>query len=124
MNPRPTPRAVSRPRRASRAAYALFYSGVTFGVGLLAYAGVFLSGPPAVQQGLAPLETPQRIARIQLSRSDGRGHCRQMMFDNNTGRFEEAVAGPCQGLIPDELLVDTVRARGIQTDAFIRAFRR
>jgi len=116
-------RAKHRPNRASAAAYTLFYCGVTFGVGLLAYAGVFLSGPPtrAIE---APPENPQRIARIQFSQSDGRGLCRQMAFDNNSGRFEDAAAGPCQHLIPEELLVETVRARGIQTDAFIRAFRR
>jgi hypothetical protein len=115
-------RAKYRPSRASTAAYALFYCGVTFGVGLLAYAGVFLSGPPT--RAIEAPESPQRLARIQFNQSNGKGQCRQITFDNNSGRFEDAAAGPCQHLIPDDLLVETVRARGAQTNAFIRAFRR
>jgi hypothetical protein len=107
---------------ALRAAYAIFYCGMTFGVGLLAYAGVFLAAPPVTAIGQADNGT--RIARIQLDQSDGKGQCRQVTFDNLSGRFEEAGMGRCRHLIPEELLIDSLQARAGQTDAFIRAFRR
>jgi hypothetical protein len=45
------------------------------------------------------------------SETDGKGRCRQVAFDNVSGRFEEAGTGPCPNLIPEELLVETIRSR-------------
>jgi hypothetical protein len=124
MKPRPLPRATSRARHgASKGAYALFYCGVVVGVGLLVYAGIFLAGPSA-RPLQAAAESPMRVAKIQLNQSDGKGQCRQVVFDNASGRFEEAGMSRCRNLIPEELLVDTVRTRAGHTDAFVRAFKR
>jgi hypothetical protein len=124
MSPRPLPRAKSRAhQRASRGAYALFYCGVALGVALLGYAGIFLTGPSA-RPLPAVAENPMRIAKIQLSQSDGKGQCRQVVFDNASGNFEEAGMSRCRNLIPEELVIDTVRSRAGHTDAFIRAFKR
>ncbi len=121
-------RASNRPARrgrnrnkASAGAYALFYCAVVFGVALLTYAGLFLSGP-AAQKRLNDNE--MRTATIQLDQSDGKGQCRQVIFDNASGRFEEIGMGPCRNLIPDELLVQTVRSRTVQMQGFARAFGR
>jgi hypothetical protein len=124
LKPRPLRRASSHIRTsASRGAYTLFYCGVALGVALLCYAGVFLSGPPLPTAQAA--DNPMRvIATIQLDQSGGKGQCRQVVFDNATGRFEEAGLSRCRNLIPEELLVDTVRSRAGHTDAFVRAFKR
>jgi hypothetical protein len=124
MKAHPLPRAKSRAhQRASKGAYALFYCGVAVGVGLLGYAGVFLTGPSARPlPGVA--ENPMRVAKIQLSQSDGKGQCRQVVFDNASGNFEEAGMSRCRNLIPEELVIDTVRSRAGHTDVFIRAFKR
>jgi hypothetical protein len=122
MKQRPLRRAKARPRaRGFNGTYVVFFCGVALGVGLLAYAGIFLSGPPA--SVLRRPENTPRIARIQLNQSDSQGQCRQVVFDNASGRFEEAGMGRCQHLIPDELLIDTVQRRAGHASAFSRAFR-
>jgi len=124
MNAPLLPRAKPRARdSASRGALTLFYCGVTVVIGLLAYAGIFLTGP-AARPLQATAENPMRLAKIQLSQSDGKGQCRQVVFDNASGAFEEAGMSRCRNLIPEELLVDTVRTRAGHTDAFVRAFKR
>ena len=116
--------AVRRNRsQASNGAYTLFYCGVALGVGLLIYAGLFLATPPAARQ-VQQSERAVRHAAIQLAEGDGKGQCRQVVFDNATGRFEEAGMSRCRHLIPDELLVDTVQSRAGKASAFRGAFSR
>jgi hypothetical protein len=43
------------------------------------------------------------------------------LFHNDTGHFEDAGSGACRGLIPQHLLIDTVRGR--QADAMARVFK-
>jgi len=45
----------------------------------------------------------------------------QSAVHNASGRFEDGGTGKCHGLIPDELLVDTVRAN--RADAIGRVFK-
>jgi len=123
MKPRPFHHTGSRSNGASKGAYALFSCGIVVGIGLLVYAGIFLSGPPP-RPLLQAADNPMRVARIQLNQSDGKGRCRQVVFDNATGQFEEAGMSRCRNLIPEEMVVDTVRSRMGHTDAFVRAFRR
>jgi hypothetical protein len=104
-------------------AYAVFYGGIAIGVGLLTYAGFFLSTPPSrISQHYA--DSTPRVATIQLAHGDGKGQCRQVIFDNATGNFEDIGLSRCRNLIPDELLVDTVQSRAAHTTAFSRAFKR
>ena len=111
-----------RGRAASSAAYALFYSGVGLGIGLLAYAGFFLTGPPQHQQRAKPQVSDGRVATIQFDIPDGRGQCRQRSFNNISGRIEETGSGPCRSTIPEELRVDA-DGKSVRSDAIARAFR-
>jgi hypothetical protein len=122
--PLPSRPAGRRARKGpSAGTYLLFYCGLSLGAGLLVYAVLFLSGPPPAPPPRAA-ETAVLLARIQLNQSDGKGQCRQVVFDNASGNFEEAGMSRCQHLIPDDLLVDTVQTRANLSSAFIRAFRR
>lgn len=119
-----TRRPIKRPaRRTDRtaSAYTLFYSATGIAIALLIYAGFVFSRSPPELAG-SP-EKPKPVAMIRLNQTDGKGRCRQVAFDNVSGRFEEAGTGPCPNLIPEELLVETIRSRSLMTDAFTRAFK-
>ena len=119
-----TRRPVKRPARrtdTTRSAYTLFYSAAGITIGLLMYAGFVFSRSPPELAGLP--EKPRPTAMIRLNQTDDKGRCRQVTFDNVSGRFEEAGTGPCPNLIPEELLVETIRSRSHMTDAFTRAFK-
>jgi hypothetical protein len=117
-------RPIKRPaRRRDKTApvYTLFYSAAGIAIALLIYASfVFSRSPPELA---GSTEKPRPVAMIRLNQTDGKGRCRQVAFDNISGRFEEARAGPCPNLIPEELLVETIRSRSLMTDAFTRAFK-
>jgi hypothetical protein len=121
MNQRPNARvrpASSGNYVASRGAYLFFCAAVIFAVALLTITSFVL--PPRV---LPMVELDGRqipVAAIQLS-ADRNGLCRQVLFHNDTGRFEDAGSGPCRGLIPEHLLVETVRGR--RADAMARVFK-
>ncbi len=119
---RPASRAARRgPGEISAIAYTIFYSGTGFGIALLIYASFFLSAPPPQLAGIP--ETPKVLATIRLNQSDGKGRCRQIVFDNASGRFSDGGFGRCPDLIPQDMLVQTVRARSILAQSFNRAFR-
>lgn len=120
---RPPPRQAVRRSRidATAGACALFYSGTGLGIALLIYAGFFLSGP-APRAASSP-QAQKVMANIRFNQGDGKGKCRQVTFDNASGRFAEGGTGPCPDLIPQELLIDTVRPRAILAESFNRAFK-
>lgn len=120
---RPTHKPAAGRRRGNATAwsYTLFYSASGIILALVAYASFILAKPPP-QVADAPAK-PKLMALIRLGQGDGKGRCRQMAFDNASGRFEEAGSGPCPNLIPAELLVDTIRSRAALADSFTRAFK-
>src|SRR5262245_57144866 len=104
---------------ATKGAYLFFCGAVVFTVALLTISGFFLP-PRAVQSLEHPVGDPIPVAKIQLNR-DERGLCRQLTFHNDSGRFDEGGFAPCRGLIPEELLVDTVR--GQRNEAISKVFK-
>jgi hypothetical protein len=104
---------------AAGGAYLFFCGAVVFTAGLLTLSGFVLPerALPATEAASGEA-TP--IAKIQLDRNE-KGLCRQLMFHNDSGRFDEGGFGPCHGLIPDELLVETVRVK--RTEAIGKVFR-
>jgi hypothetical protein len=104
---------------ATGATYLLFCGTVVCSVALLTVSGFFLP-PRAVQSNEHHATEAVPVATIQLY-SDRRGLCRHLFFHNDTGRFDEGGFAPCRGLIPAELLVDTVRTR--RSDAMSKVFK-
>lgn len=104
---------------ATGATYLLFCGAIVCTVALLTASGLFLP-QRAVQSNEPPAAVTIPVATIQLY-SDRRGLCRHVLFHNDSGRFDEGGFAPCRGLIPDELLVDTVRAR--RSDALSKVFK-
>ena len=117
MNRQPIEPAVRR-SLASRRAYAFFCASIVFTVALLTITTFIL--PPRALPTVALPAAAFPVATIQLIPNRD-GQCRSLLFHNNTGRFEEGGIGKCHGLIPDELLVDTVRAN--RADAMGRVFK-
>jgi hypothetical protein len=104
---------------ATRGAYLFFCGAVVFTVALLTIAGFFL--PPRAVQSVEPAAIePIPVAKIQLNQNE-KGLCRQLTFHNDSGRFDEGGFAPCRGLIPAELLVDTVR--GQRNEAISKVFK-
>ena len=104
---------------ATRGAYLFFCGAVVFTVALLTISGFFLP-PRAVQAVEHDMGNPIPVAKIQLNQNE-KGLCRQLTFHNDTGRFDEGGFAPCRGLIPAELLVDTVR--GQRNEAMSKVFK-
>jgi hypothetical protein len=124
MNRPPIVRARYASRRvfvATRGTYLLFWAAVVCTVALLTLSGFFV--PPRAVQSLEPqaVETIP-VATIQLY-SDRKGLCRHLLFHNDSGRFDEGGFAPCRGLIPAELLVDTVRGKRSEAMAKVFKFR-
>jgi len=109
---------VGRGYLAPRRAYVFFCASIVFTVALLTIA-TFILPPRALPiTGTGAAAFP--VATIQLIPNRD-GLCRNLLFYNDNGRFEEGGTGKCRGLIPDELLVDTVRAN--RADAIGRVFK-
>jgi hypothetical protein len=99
-------------------AYVFFCISIVFTVALLTFTSLYLP-PRALQTGeMKAVEFP--VAMIQLIPNRA-GLCRHLVFHNDTGHFEEGETGQCHGLIPAELLVDTVRVN--RTEALGRVFK-
>jgi hypothetical protein len=109
---------VSRGYLASRRAYVFFCASIVFTVVLLTVATFIL--PPRALPNAALSTAAFPVATIQLVPNRD-GLCRSLLFHNTSGRFEDGGTGKCHGLIPDELLVDTVRAN--RADAIGRVFK-
>jgi hypothetical protein len=101
-----------------RRAYVLFCASIVFTVGLLTFA-TFILPPRALPTPALP-GVAMPVANIQLVPNRD-GQCRHLMFHNDNGRFEEGETGQCHGLIPDSLLVDSIRAT--RADAIGRVFK-
>jgi hypothetical protein len=120
MNRQPIEPAVrgSRGYLASRRAYVFFCASIVFTVALLTITTFIL--PPRALPSAALPTAAFPVATIQLIPNRD-GQCRSLLFHNASGRFEDGGIGKCHGLIPDELLVDTVRAN--RADAMGRVFK-
>jgi hypothetical protein len=106
---------------ATGATYLLFCGAIVCTVALLTLSGFFL--PPRAVQSIEPQAAATiPLATIQLY-SDRKGLCRHLLFHNDTGRFDEGGFAPCRGLIPAELLVDTVRGKRSEAMAKVFKFR-
>jgi hypothetical protein len=103
---------------ASRGAYLFFCVAVIFAVALLTFTSFVLPPRALPTVELHGREIP--VAAIQLS-PDRNGQCRHLLFHNDTGRFEDGGSGACRGLIPEHLLIETVRGR--RADAMARVFK-
>jgi hypothetical protein len=103
---------------ATKGAYLFFCGAVVFTVALLTVSGFFL--PTKAVQSVEHAVVPIPVAKIQLNQNE-KGLCRQLTFHNDSGRFDEGGFGPCRGLIPEELLVDTVR--GQRNEAISKVFK-
>lgn len=86
-------------------------------VGALIVAALSLVPWPPEAAALPEVETP--VASIQLS-PDRDGVCRQLVFHNTTGRFEDGGSSRCRGLIPDEMLTESTSRRN---DALSKVFK-
>ncbi len=115
MPGRPTKRA----RRARRGVYTrirgahVFFSGC-----LVALIVASFTAPPPLALPPAPAETP--VAMIEFM-PDRNGLCRRLRFHNDSGRYEDGGSGRCGGLIPDDKLLTTVRAK--RNAAIAQAFK-
>jgi hypothetical protein len=113
------PARPARRRNYRSGAYAAFCVGVVAAAAGLTFSGFVL--PP---RALPSVETPAppriSVATIQLSR-DEKGLCRQLLFHNDSGRFDEGGFGECRGLIPDHMLVETLS--GKRNEAISKAFK-
>jgi hypothetical protein len=109
---------VGRGYLAPRRAYVFFCGSIVFTVALLTIATFVLPPRALPTTGMPTIAIP--VATIQLIPNRD-GQCRNLLFHNENGRFEEGGTGKCRGLIPDELLVDTVRSN--RADAIGRVFR-
>ena len=110
--------AVSRGYTPPRLAYVFFCGSIVFTVALLTIA-TFILPPRALPMAELPSAgTP--LATIQLLPNRD-GQCRNVLFHNQSGRFEDGGTAKCRGLIPDELLVDSVRAN--RNEAIGRVFK-
>jgi hypothetical protein len=109
---------------ATGGAYLFFCGCVAFTVALLTFSGFVLPqrAMPSIghEQTNAQTVAPILVATIQLIR-DRQGLCRNLLFHNDTGRVDEGGFAPCRGLIPDEMLVETTRAR--RTEALGKVFK-
>ena len=103
---------------ASRGAYVFFCVAVAFAVTLLTFVSLVL--PPRALPTVALRGAEIPVAAIQLS-PDRQGLCRHLLFHNDTGRFEDSGTGKCQGLIPEHMLIETVRGR--RADALAKVFK-
>src|SRR5882757_3565396 len=119
-------RPTARARPASRRNYA-YKSGayVVFCLGVaVTFAGLTFSGfvlpPRALPTAEMPPPPTVSIATIQLARDD-KGLCRQLLFHNDSGRFDEGGFGECRGLIPEHMLVETLSGR--RNEAIAKAFK-
>jgi hypothetical protein len=106
---------------ATGATYLLFCVGIVCAVALLTVSG-FILPPRAVKSVELQAAKAIPVATIQLY-SDRKGLCRHLLFHNDTGRFDEGGFAPCRGLIPAELLVDTVRGKRSEAMAKVFKFR-
>jgi hypothetical protein len=118
---RPTNERIRRLRvrhpAARRGAYVLFSGAVVLVVAGLAMARLLL---PA--RALPPLTSPVAaapLASIQLAANNG--VCRHLFFHNDSGQFQEGGIGPCRGMIPAEMLVETIVRRN---NALSKVFKR
>jgi hypothetical protein len=119
MPGRPTKRA----RHARRGVHArnrgahVFFSGcVIAALGFLIVAS--FTAPP--RRGLPPAPAEIPVAMIQFM-PDRNGLCRRLLFHNDSGRYEDGGSGRCGGLIPDDKLLTTVRAK--RDTAIAQAFK-
>ena len=125
FQPTPLPRrtTAARARRSSGAtgvAYTLFYSATGIGIALLIFAGFTTWSSPIP---VANLPAKEHQATIRLNQSAGKGQCRQVSFNNTTGQFAEAGAGPCPNDLPDELQLQNADRARARTEAISKSFR-
>jgi len=106
---------------AAQIAYVLFCGAMLVGLAGLTATG-FLLPPPAAIVVEPPREGPAE-ANIQLYSDRGQEVCRNLVFDNASGRVSEGGFARCRGLIPDDMIVETVVVRGRRIDAIARAFK-
>jgi hypothetical protein len=66
----------------------------------LIFAGLLVP-PPTFPEG-DPRRPKTPVASIQFN-PDQRGLCRNLVYHNDTGRFEESGTGRCKGLSDDEM---------------------
>lgn len=97
--------------------YTTFCWSVAIGFGVLIVGAASLVRWSPDPAALPEVETP--VASIQLS-PDRDGVCRQLLFHNTNGRFEDGGTGRCRGLIPDEMLVESTARRN---EALARVFK-
>jgi hypothetical protein len=117
---RSTARARPARRRNYRSgAYVAFCVGVVAAAAGLTFSG-FVLPPRALPSTETPAPPRISVATIQLSR-DEKGLCRQLLFHNDSGRFDEGGFGECRGLIPDHMLVETLS--GKRNEAISKAFK-
>jgi hypothetical protein len=124
LMPRPP---LVRARYASRGhyaptggAYLFFCSCVAFTVALLTLSGFVLPERAVRSIGHQQAVEPILVATIQLA-PDRQGVCRNLLFYNDSGRVDEGGFAPCRGLIPAEMLVETIRPG--RREAFFKVFK-
>jgi hypothetical protein len=117
----PTVRARHATRRnyAYRSgAYLLLWFGIALAVVMLTFSSFVL--PPRMVPTEAKAAYVVPVASIQLL-PDANGLCRQFMFHNDSGRLDEGGITECRDLIPDRMLVETVRSR--RNEAIAKVFK-
>jgi hypothetical protein len=106
---------------ASVGAFLFFACAVVFTIVLLAVTSKFT--PLALQAVVPPGAENIPVAMIQLP-PDASGRCRTLLFHNDKRSVEEGGIGQCHGLIPEDMLVWTLRNKGaMRNEAVSRAFK-
>jgi hypothetical protein len=113
-------RAPRRQSVATQVAYVLFCGAMLVGLAGLTATGFMLPPPAAI--AIEPPPEGVAEAKIQLYSDIGQDVCRNLVFHNDSGRFEDGGFARCRGLIPDAMIVETI-VRGRRTEAIARAFR-
>jgi hypothetical protein len=106
---------------SAQVTYVIFCGAMLVGLAGLTATG-FMLPPPAAIVVEPPREGPAQ-AKIQLYSDRGQDVCRNLVFHNDSGRVDEGGYARCRGLIPDEMIVETVVVRGRRMEAIARAFK-
>lgn len=91
-------------------------------MGFLVFAG-FTAWSPRTPATSPPVPITEHQATIRLNESAGNGQCRRVNFNNTTGRFAEAGAGPCPNDIPEDLQMQSADRARARTEAISKSFR-
>jgi hypothetical protein len=96
------------------------FCGGVIAIAILCLICAGLLVPPPTFPAGDPRAPKDAVAKIQLN-PDQRGLCRNLVFHNDSGRFEDSGTGRCKGLSDDEM--HAAMARENRASSMARVFK-